>query len=639
MITKNDALKLNVEILQDSQSDKERLTNFLKENFPSTFKDGEFSISGVLAILGLDKSVSGYELNWTGKALSHALYQVQSNKDLILESGKTNAQNQIIIGDNLDALKILKSAYDSKIKMIYIDPPYNTKNENFIYPDDFRKDYKDILKDLDLIEVDDDGNEVESESLNFIKNIQGSRSHSGWLSFIYPRLKLARDLLRDDGVIFISIDDNEMANLKLLCDEIFGEDNFVENFIWVKNSTKNLSKTTSTNHEYILCYAKNISEVESVSEMFRIKKPGFDEVNTILKKATDEKWSREKTQNEILEFYKNNKHLKGIKGYSNVEFRDGKFRVYTADNLGAPLSTGKAATYEVLHPVTKKPCKIPNRGWVWTKEKMYKMIADDLIEFYDTHERIPRSKRFLDTVSSDVVKSLIVDNTDGKKELARVFGECPFDNPKPTTLIKYFIEMSTSNNDIILDFFAGSGTTAHAVIEQNLADNGNRKFILVQLDEKIDEKKSKTAYDFCKDELKSKSPVISDITIERVKRAIKNLKSSAEVSVFKMIDKPNLTLENGTIELHLSNLTPFDIARNLLLICGKTLDKELKEIIKDRLFICDEILVIVKSDEAVVEKLKEFESCEVVLNGYADINFDDFANIKVIVGDRLKVVF
>ena len=167
-----------------------------------------------------------------------------------------NPKNIIIRGDNLDVLKILKSAYSEKIKMIYIDPPYNTTNENFIYPDNFRQDYKKILEEVGLIEIDENGQEVESEDLKFFKNIQGSRTHSGWLSFMLPRLKLARDLLKEDGVIFISIDDNEQANLKLLCDEIFGEDCFCGNMIWLKGNAQNDADTIQKNHEYILCYAK-----------------------------------------------------------------------------------------------------------------------------------------------------------------------------------------------------------------------------------------------------------------------------------------------------------------------------------------------------------------------------------------------
>ena len=233
MITKQDAQKLNIKTIETDLEKKNELLEFLKASYPQTVSDGAVNLKAVAQILGCgDQNAQGYELTWTGKGLANALYSTPCEKYLTAREGYETSDNQIIIGDNLDALKLLNSAYNGKIKMIYIDPPYNTKSENFIYPDDYRKDYKHILKDVGLVEIDGDGAEIESETLKFFKNITGSRSHSGWLSFMLPRLKLARDLLKDDGVIFISIDDNEQANLKLLCDEIFGEENFMANCIW-----------------------------------------------------------------------------------------------------------------------------------------------------------------------------------------------------------------------------------------------------------------------------------------------------------------------------------------------------------------------------------------------------------------------
>ena len=276
MINKNEAIKNNIKVIDNSI--KNELFENLKTNFPQTIIEGKADLKAISLLLGLDKKsdISGYELTWTGKGLSNALYSSPCNKELKLEEIFSNAdcknlnssniemkdsnnpKNIIIRGDNLDVLKILKSAYSEKIKMIYIDPPYNTTNENFIYPDNFRQDYKKILEEVGLIEIDENGEEVESEDLKFFKNIQGSRTHSGWLSFMLPRLKLARDLLKEDGVIFISIDDNEQANLKLLCDEIFGEDNFICNFIWKCRTSKQYSSVTaSIQTDYILCYGKN----------------------------------------------------------------------------------------------------------------------------------------------------------------------------------------------------------------------------------------------------------------------------------------------------------------------------------------------------------------------------------------------
>ena len=263
MIHKEHALKKDIKIIYSKESHNALFEN-LKTHFPQTIKDNQVDLKAIATLLGLETkaNIQGYELTFTGKALANALYSTPTQKLLKFEesfnvrsaeSSKEDS-NFIIKGDNLDVLKILKAAYSEKIKMIYIDPPYNTKNENFIYPDNFRKDYKAILQEVGLIEIDDEGNEVESETLQFFKNIQSTRTHSGWLAFMLPRLKLARDLLREDGVIFISIDDNEQANLKILCDEIFGEENFVGNLIWQKKKGGSQdSQDFAKDHEYILC--------------------------------------------------------------------------------------------------------------------------------------------------------------------------------------------------------------------------------------------------------------------------------------------------------------------------------------------------------------------------------------------------
>ncbi len=269
MTDKNQAKKMGINIIQ-SQQEKNPLFDMLLKNFPQTIKDGRVSLSAIKMLLGFNESMhdrSGYELTWTGKGLANALYSEPCQKQLKLQesftpqtSASKHPNNAIIVGDNLDCLKLLKSAYSEKIKMIYIDPPYNTGNDDFIYPDNFRQDYQKILREVGLMETDENGEEIESESLKFFKNTQGSGTHSGWLSFMLPRLKLARDLLKEDGVIFISIDDNECANLKILCDEIFGEGNFVAQFIWHSknkpsgNTTED--KTIDTRTEYIFCYQK-----------------------------------------------------------------------------------------------------------------------------------------------------------------------------------------------------------------------------------------------------------------------------------------------------------------------------------------------------------------------------------------------
>ena len=356
----------------------------------------------------------------------------------VLNNPDSSDCNFLLEGDNLHSLKLLEKTHKGRIDVCYIDPPYNTLNEDFAY-----------------------GDKMLDENDGF--------KHSKWLSFIKERLVIARKLLSNNGVIFISIDEYEFAQLKLLCDEIFGEENFVENFIWVKNSTKNLSRTTSTNHEYILCYAKDIESVKRNDNLFRIEKAGLSEVKNILKKATEDGLSPAEAEQKLKKFYKAHPELKGISQYKRVNFGP--------NNSSAPKATGKAATYEVIHPIDGLPCICPASGWRYTWETMQQHIKNGLIEFYDNHNHVPQFKRYLDTVETEVQKSVIEDFKDGKKELIKIFGESPFGNPKPTTLLKTLLGCC-NKNALVLDFFAGSGTTGQAVLDLNKEDGGNRHFIL-----------------------------------------------------------------------------------------------------------------------------------------------------------------
>lgn len=272
MIDIKDVKKENI---INTKENKNELLEYLKANFPQTISDNVPNLNAIMQLLGLNTKAQGYELTFTGKALANALYSTPNTKELKFHShlskDSKNTKNVIIKGDNLDALKLLKSAYYEKIKMIYIDPPYNTKNDNFIYKDDFVKEHKKLLMEVGLLEITEEGEEIRSEILNFFINAKGDRSHSAWLGFMLPRLKLARDLLKEDGVIFISIDDNEQANLKILCDEIFGEEN-VETYIWNLSNfeetsfTKTASKTVRFEHEYIIACFKNIKSLGRFKE-------------------------------------------------------------------------------------------------------------------------------------------------------------------------------------------------------------------------------------------------------------------------------------------------------------------------------------------------------------------------------------
>ncbi|WP_141082900.1 site-specific DNA-methyltransferase, partial [Campylobacter vicugnae] len=511
---------------------------------------------------------------------------------------------------------------------IYIDPPYNTKNDDFIYPDDFRKDYKQICIETGLIKIETDefGNktEVPSEAMNFFTSVTSTKSHSGWLSFMLPRLKLARDLLKDDGVIFISIDNNEQANLKLLCDEIFGEENFIETFLWKKTETPpSASNKTRKTHEFILCYQKEINNEKFVAK--------FAE-------GGDAPLWNETNSERILEFPEN---------YVNSTLPDGFYKKGVRDKI------------ELLDDVEVKNSKIINSfrlksHFRWKQETLNKEIENNVNLIVKSNKFSIRycreDERIVMPTNEISKKDNVGTNETASKELLNLFNNQKiFNFNKPISLIQYLIQLSTdigdeNGDDIILDFFAGSGTTAHAVMAQNAIDGGNRKFILVQLDEKIDEKKSKTAFDFCKNELGSKEPVISDITIERVKRAGNKLEKpnlDTGFCVYDLTDKDTLIQKSdGTLDLYLNrDLTPLDKALNLALQSGKTVDIKSEEICKDKLYKFDDSYYIVSYDKNVLESLEATIDKPVYISGYSDIKLDDFLNLQSVLKDRLNVVY
>lgn len=617
-----DINKIKKENLINTKENKNELLEYLKLNFPQTIKDGQVDLKAIAMLLGLNnKEIRGYELSFTGKALANALYDTPNTKELkfhkSLSKNFETTKNAIIKGDNLHALKLLKSAYYEKIKMIYIDPPYNTKNDKFIYNDDFVKEHKKLLIEVGLLEITEEGEEIRSEILNFFINAKGDRSHSAWLGFMLPRLKLARDLLREDGVIFISIDDNEQANLKILCDEIFGEENFVADFIRKTKSTTNDAKVgLNYQHEFLLCYAKDKNFVNlhgGQKDLSKYKNPDNDPNGAWVSGDPSAKSGDEKT------------------GY-----------------------------FAVVNPYTKKEDYPPEgRFWLFSKNTIQKHIDDGRVCFKKEHSENERGfiyKRYLKELKTTLktfdslkfVNNKFMNQNATKELLSLGLGEY-FTYPKSVEFMKEIINHTTNDNsDLILDFFAGSGTTAQAVMELNAEDNGNRKFILVQLDEKIDENKSKIAYDFCKNELGNKNPVISDITIERVKRAgEKILKENRDKNldlgfkVFSLVEKPELISDDiGTLSLeNHANLSPYEKVLNLALQDGKTLDQELKMTIKDKLYQCKESFYVIKSDDEVLDFLRKTQNENVYINGYDDINLEDYLNLESFLKERLKVVY
>ncbi|GAA8352249.1 hypothetical protein HpNP16_09140 [Helicobacter pylori] len=380
----------------------------------------------------------GYGLDFVGKKI--ALNQAfKKNNKILKPLNKSTSKHILIKGDNLDALKILKQSYSEKIKMIYIDPPYNTKNENFIYGDDFSQSNEETLKTLDY----------SKEKLDYIKNLFGSKCHSGWLSFMYPRLLLAKDLLKQDGVIFISIDDNECAQLKLLCDEIFGEGNFVACLKWKKKKQPSFLSKVAVILEYILVYAKDFSLIDKL---------GLDNVSDSDKPIIN-------TSNNLSKRY----FKKGIRVKSNLNFiKSGKYQ-------------NKTMTIEFMNDIFIENGRTKNDfeciGKFRTgQENINEFIEKDLI-FITKNLGIRRDLLEEEQSNKKTITDLLTEwgqNQDATNELNILFNnssdESIFSNPKPTKLINRLIELSTNEGDIILDFFAGSGTTAHAVLESNKSD-------------------------------------------------------------------------------------------------------------------------------------------------------------------------
>lgn len=613
-----DINKIKKENLINTNTTTNELLEYLKKNHPQTISDNTPNLNAIAQLLGLNTKNQGYELNFTGKPLANALYNTPNTKEIKFHQDCSkdtqNTKNIIIKGDNLHALKLLKQSYYEKIKMIYIDPPYNTKNDKFIYNDDFVKEHRKLLLQTGLLEIDDEGNEIRSETLNFFINQKGDRIHSAWLSFMLPRLKLARDLLREDGVIFISIDDNEQANLKILCDEIFGEEN-VETYIWNLSDfeetsfTKTASKTVRFEHEYIIACFKNIKSLG------RFKEYRFSDREDFTNPDNDPRG----------DWMSGNISRNGITSTNGSKY-------YT-------ITSPKGIEY--------------TRNWTVSKEEFDELIKDNRIFFPKNGEGVPRLKIFQNEESYSIQSSILSGlktSVTGKKQIVTLFNKDIFSFPKPTFLIQRFLEIATckTEDDYILDFFAGSGTTAQAVMELNAQDNGNRKFILVQLDESIDEKKSKVAYDFCKNELNSKNPVISDITIERVKRAGEKIaKENADKNldlgfkVFSMVEKPELVCDDNE-SLNLINhakLSPYEKALNLALQDCKCLDDDIKVIFEDRLYQCEQSFYVINFDDDVLNFLKNTHDENVYINGFDDINLEIYLNLESFLKERLKVVY
>lgn len=459
----------------------------LREYFPQCFNaDGEFDIEAFKAALPegttLTDETSGF--NWLGKNYARMLTNMDTTT-LIRPDEEHNAKpenrdskNVYISGDNLDALQHLVKSYGEKVKVIYIDPPYNTGSDGFVYNDRFNFTADELAKRLDI------SRERAERILSMTR--RGSASHAAWLTFMLPRLSFARDLLTDDGVIFISIDDNEQANLKKLCDEVFGEECFVADFIWEKRKTRENRSSISIRHDYVLCYVKDIELLEDSLGLEMMTKAA-------------------------LSRYKNpDNDPKGP---------------WTSVPAIAQAGHGTKSQFYTFVAPNGKSYNLPSGScWRMTLEKMNEAVAQNKIWFGSDGNGVPRIKKYLSEGKQGLTPESIISSEKGgtndsaKREIVELFdGKAVFETPKPVELIRHILSMTLGENVTVLDFFGGSSTTAHAVMQKNAEDGGNRKFILVQLPEecKPESEAAKAGY-----------KTIDQVGMERIKRAAKKIKEA-----------------------------------------------------------------------------------------------------------------
>lgn len=462
-----------------------------------------------------------YQFTWPGKRDAVRLANAPIDKTLRPCREESvdfdNTQNLYIEGDNLDVLKLLQENYLGKVKMIYIDPPYNTGND-FVYADDFGKTSEEFKSESGLF--DEEGNQLADR---LVKNTEGNgRFHTDWLNMMYPRLKVARNLLSDDGIIFVSIDENEIQNMRKLTDEIFGESNFISQLGWQKvYSPKNQARYFSNDYEFVLCYARNISNFT---------------LNLLPRTA------------EMNSRYKNP---------DNDPRGDWK----AGDCVGNGVR--KNGYYDVVSPKTGKVFNVPQgKHWVYAPDNMKQMIADNKIWFGKDGNSFPAVKQYLSEVSGRRPSSLLLyedyGHTDmAKKDLIKLFPDLekvPFDTPKPVKLIKMLSIIGSNEDDIILDFFSGSATTAQSIMELNMETDSSRKFILVQLDEPLTDNPGATEIGL---------NTLCDVGKERIRRAGQKIKNDSPLTT-QTLDTGFRVLKLDTSNMNEVYYTPAEFDVNSL---------------------------------------------------------------------------
>ncbi len=484
----------------------------LHDILPEAFSEGEIDFEKLRATLGENINFSNerYVLNWAGKSEAFKVLQTPSTKTLVPAKDESinfdKTENIFIEGENLEVLKVLQKSYFGKVKMIYIDPPYNTGNDSFIYPDKFSETKEEYQKRVG--DKDEEGY-MTKDGLFRKNSKENGQYHSNWMNMMYPRLFLAKNLLKQDGVIFVSIDDNEVHNLRMLMNEVFGEENFIEQIIW-KNKYGAGAKTKGfiSTHEYILCYSKNPIE------------------NLTAPLSEDE-----------------------VKKHSR---KDSKYQIRGGYRL-QPLQTRSLGDRpSLVYPIIYKGKEIwPNKQWVWSKERLLKAIENDDVEIQEKGEGFSiDSKQYIKDENGNPRKGKPVSvlngpfTQEGTKEIRELFdGKDVFDFPKPSLLIETLLNINIEpeeKGEIILDFFSGSCPTAHALFRYNLKNAKNKKFICVQLPEPCEEKSEAYKYGY---------KTIAEIAKERIRRASKKIQEEIEEEKEKKKEKLDFEPDKEEIDL------------------------------------------------------------------------------------------
>lgn len=627
--------KMDLTSMDVAKEKRDELKRCLDHAFPEVFADGSIDFDQLRRALGewVDPAKERFGLNWPGKAECMKVIQqpsVATLKPVRKESVNFDeTENLFIEGDNLEVLKLLQKAYFGKVKMIYIDPPYNTGNE-FIYPDKYAETLETYLAYT---------NQADEEGKRFSTNTEtAGRYHTRWLNMMYPRLYLARSLLSNDGVLFVSINDVEAADLRAVLDEIFGEENFVSQVVW-QRSKKGDSKTIGNIHEYILVYTKN-KEENLASGVWRKPKPGADDVLAHYRSLREAlKNDHDAIRQRMMEWYRKMPNGDPRKAHKHYNWSDDRGLYFAADFAGPDDGRKSRPRHDIIHPVTGKPCEKPSTGWRWDEEKTNWALAQvpPRIHFGSDETTIPNRKTYLHEIDEEPFSSVFyADGRSATLEVEDLVGKGIFPFPKNREVIADLISLVCHPGDIVLDFFAGSATTGHAALQVSIELGKKIKFILVQLPEPSD--RDSKAYE-------AGFRTIAEIGRSRLKKAGKQLlkrdddglpledKRSDDLGYRAFVlDRSNFKVWSGDatgdvdigkqVEMHIDHLSSTssaeDILYELLLKAGFSLTTTVKtiEMTGKQVFSIEDGSLLICLDKeitpAVIDALAEANPLQVI---------------------------